>query len=221
MKTSKTTLVLFFLCAIGVGAVVARFFSTPPTTVDRAAAAPGAPKAGGGGDLKLGPVVRSAKTLKLDKSANIIPDLDKEARTRDLTTKEALESKFRNWRDDGRKQFEEIFQGDRERTGLVMRSLFQKEEFRGMFQQSRELETKWPKATDDEKAAIMVQMESIRTQGLAMVRAEAARQASGTNGQSNVQVQTLGGATLVTPNQPVPTPTAPAAAPAPAPVIIM
>jgi predicted Fe-S protein YdhL (DUF1289 family) len=90
-----------------------------------------------------------------------------------------------------------------------------------MFQQSRELETKWPKATDDEKAAIMVQMESIRTQGLAMVRAEAARQASGTNGQSNVQVQTLGGATLVTPNQPVPTPTAPAAAPAPAPVIIM
>ena len=177
MKTSKTTLVLYFLCAIGVGAVVARFFSTPPTTVARAAAAPGAPKAGGGGDLKLGPVVRSAKTLKLDKSANIIPDLDKEARTRDLTTKEALESKFRNWRDDGRKQFEEIFQGDRERTGLVMRSLFQKEEFRGMFQQSRELETKWPKATDDEKAAIMAQMESIRTQGLAMVRAEAARQA--------------------------------------------
>jgi predicted Fe-S protein YdhL (DUF1289 family) len=153
----------------------------------------------------------------LDKSANIIPDLDKEARTRDLTTKEALESKFRNWRDDGRKQFEEIFQGDRERTGLVMRSLFQKEEFRGMFQQSRELETKWPKATDDEKAAIMAQMESIRTQGLAMVRAEAARQASGANDQGNVQVQTLSGATLVTPNQPAPAPTAPAAAP----VIIM
>jgi predicted Fe-S protein YdhL (DUF1289 family) len=166
-------------------------------------------------------MVRSARGLKLDKGANVIPDLDKESRLRDLTAKEALESKFRNWRDDGRRQFEEIFQGDRERTGLVMRSLFQKEEFRGMFQQSRELEAKWPKATDDEKAAIMVQMESIRTQGLAMVRAEAARQASGTNGQSNVQVQTLGGATLVTPNQPVPTPTAPAAAPAPAPVIIM
>ncbi len=222
MKTSKTTLVLYFLCAIGVVALVARFFSAPPTTVDRTAAVPGAPKSvGGGGDSKTGSIVRSAKALKLDKSTNVIPDLDKEARSRDLTAKEALESKFRNWRDDGRKQFEEIFQGDRERTGLVMRALFQKEEFRGMFQQSRELEAKWPKATDDEKAAIMAQMESIRTQGLAMVRAEAARQASGANGQGNVQVQTLGGATLVTPNQPVPTPTAPAAAPAPAPVIIM
>jgi predicted Fe-S protein YdhL (DUF1289 family) len=222
MKSSKTTLVLYFLCAIGVGAVVARFLSSPPTTVDRTAAVPGAPKSvGGGGDPKPGSVVRSAKALKLDKSTNVIPDLDKESRLRDLTAKEALESKFRNWRDDGRKQFEEIFQGDRERTGLVMRALFQKEEFRGMFQQSRELEAKWPKATDDEKAAIMAQMESIRTQGLAMVRAEAARQASGANGQGNVQVQTLGGATLVTPNQPVPTPTAPAAAPAPAPVIIM
>jgi len=222
MKTSKTTLVLYFLCAIGVVALVARFFSTPPTTADRTAAVPGAPKSvGGGGDPKPGSVVRSAKALKLDKSSNVIPDLDKEARSRDLTAKEALESKFRNWRDDGRRQFEEIFQGDRERTGLVMRALFQKEEFRGMFQQSRELEAKWPKATDDEKAAIMAQMESIRTQGLAMVRAEAVRQASGANGQGNVQVQTLGGATLVTPNQPVPTPTAPAAAPAPAPVIIM
>ena len=222
MKTSKTTLVLYFLCAIGVVALVARFFSTPPTTVDRTAAVPGAPKSvGGGGDPKPGSVVRSAKALKLDKSTNVIPDLDKEARSRDLTAKEALESKFRNWRDDGRRQFEEIFQGDRERTGLVMRALFQKEEFRGMFQQSRELEAKWPKATDDEKAAIMAQMESIRTQGLAMVRAEAARQASGANGQGNVQVQTLGGATLVTPNQPVQPPTAPAAAPAPAPVIIM
>jgi hypothetical protein len=227
MKTSKTTLALYFLCAIGVGAVVARFFSTPPTNVARAAAAPGAPKAGGGGDLKLGPVVRSAKTLKLDKSANIIPDLDKEARTRDLTTKEALESKFRNWRDDGRKQFEEIFQGDRERTGLVMRSLFQKEEFRGMFQQSRELETKWPKATDDEKTAIMAQMESIRTQGLAMVRAEAARQASGGTGGIPANNQTQGtviinSGTLTLPanNPPATTPAAPAA-PAAAPVIIM
>ena len=90
----------------------------------------------------------------LDKGANVIPDLDKEALTRDLTAKEALESKFRNWRDDGRKQFEEIFQGDRERTGAAMRSLFQNEQFRAMFQQTRELEAKWPKATDDEKAAI-------------------------------------------------------------------
>ena len=224
MKTPKTTLVLYFLCAVGVGALIARFISSPTPGATKATGAAGAATtAGPGGDNKPGTVVRSAKTLKLDKNANVIPDLDKEARTRDLTAKEALESKFRNWRDDGRKQFEEIFQGDRERTGVVMRSLFQNEQFRGMFQQSRELESKWPKATDEEKAAIMTQMEAIRTQGLAMVRAEAARQTGGPDGQANVQVRTLGGATLVTPNQPVPAPTAPAGAPAPptAPVIIM
>jgi hypothetical protein len=222
MKTSKTTLVLYFLCALGVGAVVARFFAGPAPIATAPAATPGtATGATAGGEPRPGTVVRSARGLKLDKGANVIPDLDKEARTRDLTAKEALESKFRNWRDDGRRQFEEIFQGDRERTGLVMRSLFQKEEFRGMFQQSRELEAKWPKATDDEKAAIMAQMEGIRKQGLAMVRAEAARLAGGADGQGNVQVQTLSGATLVTPNQPAPAPPAPAAAPAPAPVIIM
>lgn len=222
MKTSKTTLFLSVLCVIGGVALVARLFSGPATSAGKPApAAVGAAIATGGAENKPGTVVRSAKALKLDKSANVIPDLDKEARGRDLTAKEALESKFRNWRDDGRKQFEEIFQGDRERTGLVMRSLFQNEQFRGMFQQSRELEAKWPKATDAEKTAIMAQMEAIRTQGLAMVRAEAARQTGGTDGQGNVQVQTLGGATLVTPNQPAPAPTAPAAAPAPAPVIIM
>ena len=55
-----------------------------------------------------------------------------------------------------------------------MRSLFQNEQFRAMLQQTRELEAKWPKATDDEKAAIMAQMEGIRAKGMAMVRAEAA-----------------------------------------------
>lgn len=228
MKSSKTTLVLYFLCAIGVGAVVARFFAGPTPVANAPAATQGtATGATAGAEPRPGTVVRSAKSLKLDKGANVIPDLDKEARTRDLTAKEALESKFRNWRDDGRRQFEEIFQGDRERTGLVMRSLFQKEEFRGMFQQSRELEAKWPKATDDEKAAIMAQMESIRTQGLAMVRAEAARQASGGTGGIPANNQTQGtviinSGTLTLPanNPPATTPAAPAA-PAAAPVIIM
>lgn len=190
----------------------------PPATTPANAKGP---RVAGGGEGGNQPVVRSTKTLKLDKGANVIPDLDKEARTRDLTAKEALESKFRNWRDDGRKQFEEIFQGDRERTGAVMRSLFQNEQFRAMFQQTRELEAKWPKATDDEKAAIMAQMEGIRTKGMAMVRAEAARQTGGSDlNQGNLQVQTSGGATLVVPNQPTPAPATPAA-PAPPPVIIM
>lgn len=226
MKTSKTTLVLYVLCAVVVGALVARFLSPPATSVDRPAAAPGAPRTGGGGgDLKAGPVVRSAKGLKLDKSANIIPDLDKEARSRDLTAKEALESKFRNWRDDGRKQFEEIFQGDRERTGAVMRALFQNEQFRGMFQQTRELEARWSKATDDEKVAIMGQMEAIRAQGLGMVRAEAARQAGGSagaltvgNGQGTVIIN---GGTLSLPAENQPAPPSAGPIPPPAPVIIM
>ena len=142
MKTSKTTLVLSVICVAGGVALVARYFADPAPTAARPVGQPAAATVSSAGEQRPGAVVRSAKGLKLDKSANVIPDLDKEARSRDLTAKEALESKFRNWRDDGRKQFEEIFQGDRERTGAVMRSLFQNEQFRGMFQQTRELEAK-------------------------------------------------------------------------------
>ncbi|MFM7241508.1 MAG: hypothetical protein ACKO3A_05315 [Opitutia bacterium] len=226
MKTSKTTLVLAVICVAGGVALTARFFADPPPTPVRPSTQPAAASGGSAGEQRPGAVVRSAKGLKLDKSANVIPDLDKEARSRDLTAKEALESKFRNWRDDGRKQFEEIFQGDRERTGAVMRSLFQNEQFRAMFQQTRELEAKWPKATDDEKTAIMGQMEAIRAQGLGMVRAEAARQAGGTAGGlpagNNQGTVIINSGTLALPadNQPTPPAAAPAA-PAPAPVIIM
>lgn len=226
MKTSKTTLVLTVICVAGGVALIARFFADPAPTGARPVAQPAAAGNGSAGEQRPGAVVRSAKGLKLDKSANVIPDLDKEARSRDLTAKEALESKFRNWRDDGRKQFEEIFQGDRERTGAVMRSLFQNEQFRAMFQQTRELEAKWPKATDDEKAAIMGQMEAIRAQGLGMVRAEAARQAGGSAGGLTVGnsqgTVIINSGTLSVPaeNQPAPPPAAPAA-PAAAPVIIM
>jgi hypothetical protein len=227
MKTSKTTLVLSVICVAGGIALVARYFADPAPTAARPVGQPAAATVSSAGEQRPGAVVRSAKGLKLDKSANVIPDLDKEARSRDLTAKEALESKFRNWRDDGRKQFEEIFQGDRERTGAVMRSLFQNEQFRGMFQQTRELEAKWSKATDDEKVAIMGQMEAIRTQGLGMVRAEAARQASGGTGGLPANNQTQGtviinSGTLTLPanNPPATTPSAPAA-PAAAPVIIM
>jgi len=226
MKTSKTTLVLTVICVAGGVALIARFFADPAPTAVRTVARPAAAGNGSAGEPRPGAAVRSAKGLKLDKSANVIPDLDKEARSRDLTAKEALESKFRNWRDDGRRQFEEIFQGDRERTGAVMRSLFQNEQFRAMFQQTRELEAKWPKATDDEKAAIMGQMEAIRAQGLGMVRAEAARQLGGSAGgltvgnSQDTVIITSGTLSLPAENQPTPPPAAPAA-PAAAPVIIM
>ena len=144
MKTSKTTLVLTALCVVGGLALVARFFSGPAATVAKptnVATTGGA--SSGSGDNRPGTAVRSTRTLKLDKSANVIPDLDKEALTRELTPKEALESKFRNFRDEGRQQFEAIFQGDQDRTRAAMRSLFQNEEFRGLFQQSRALSEKW------------------------------------------------------------------------------
>jgi hypothetical protein len=227
MKASKTFILLCLICVIGLGVVVAKFLpSSPANTAKPTATAPSGSGTGGGtGGEKPGTAIRTTKKLKLDKSANVIPDLDKEALTRDLTPKEALESKFRNWRDDGRKQFEEIFQGDRERTGLVMRTLFQNEQFRAMFQQSRELEAKWPKASEEEKAAIMSQMEGIRTKGLGLVRSEAARLAAGgapqTSDNGPVQIQTFGGASVVTPGQAAPVQTQAPAAPAVAPVIIM
>ena len=55
---------------------------------------PAAATIGSAGEQRPGAVVRSAKGLKLDKSANVIPDLDKESRSRDLTAKEALDHFF-------------------------------------------------------------------------------------------------------------------------------
>jgi len=225
MKTPKTTLVLYFLCAVGVGALIARFISSPTPGATKATGAAGAATtAGPGGDNKPGTVVRSAKTLKLDKNANVIPDLDKEALTRELTPKEALEARFRNFRDEGRQQFEAIFQGDQDRTRAAMRSLFQNEEFRGIFQQSRALSEKWGQANDQEKAAIMGQLQALREKGLSMARAEAARQTNGGAIESTTLAlpsQVINNSGVITlPADGQATPAAPVA-PAPAPVIIM
>jgi len=225
MKTSKTTLVLTALCVVGGLALAARFFSGPAAPAAkpaRVATTGGA--ATGSGDNRPGTAVRSTRTLKLDKSANVIPDLDKEALTRELTPKEALESKFRNFRDEGRQQFEAIFQGDQDRTRAAMRSLFQNEEFRGLFQQSRALSEKWGQANDQEKAAIMAQLQALRDRGLGMARAEAARQANGgaiegtPTGLPTLGTNNSGAITLPAAGQAAP---AAPAAPAPAPVIIM
>jgi hypothetical protein len=225
MKTSKTTLVLTALCVVGGLALVARFFSGPaaPAAKPASVATTGSASAGSG-DNRPGTAVRSTRTLKLDRSANVIPDLDKEALTRELTPKEALESKFRNFRDEGRQQFEAIFQGDQDRTRAAMRSLFQNEEFRGIFQQSRALGEKWGQANDQEKVAIMAQMQALRDRGLGMARAEAARQTNGGDGGSvtlGLPTQAINNSgTITLPADGQPAPAAPAA-PAPAPVIIM
>jgi hypothetical protein len=223
MKTSKTTLVLSALCVIGGVALVARFFGgSGAATAKPTPVVAGKGPAGGSTDNHPPVAARSTRTLKLDKGANVIPDLDKEALSRELTPKEALESKFRNFRDEGRQQFEAIFQGDQDRTRAAMRSLFQNEEFRGLFQQTRALGEKWGQASDQEKMAIMAQMQALRDKGLGMARAEAARQANGgaveapAAGTQGTVIINSGTLSLPTNAQP-----APAAPAAPAPVIIM
>jgi len=227
MRTSKTTLVLATLCVVGGGALIARFLGGPanPSAKPTTPTATATSTAGAGDGRTV--AVRTTRSLKLDKSTNVIPDLDKEALTRELSPKEALESKFRNFRDEGRQQFEAIFQGDQERTRAAMRTLFQNEEFRNLFQQTRALGEKWGQASDQEKVAIMAQMQTLRDKGMGMARAEAARQANGgavetpPNGNFQGTINITGGA-VVAPQggQPAPAPATPTAPP-PAPVIIM
>ena len=224
MKMSKTTLVLAVLCVVGGGALIARFFGGSANPAPKATAAVATKNAASTAGEARPAAVRSTRTLKLDKGANVIPDLDKEALTRELTPKEALESRFRNFRDEGRQQFEAIFQGDQDRTRAAMRALFQNEEFRGLFQQTRALGEKWGQASDQEKVAIMAQMQALRDKGLGMARAEAARQTNGgaieapAAGPQGTVIINSG--TLSLPTEAQPAPAAPAA-PAPAPVIIM
>ena len=227
MKTSKTTLVLTALCVIGGVALIARFFGGPANPAAKPAAAAVTKNAAVPAGDSRPSAARSTRTLKLDKGANVIPDLDKEALTRELTPKEALESRFRNFRDEGRQQFEALFQGDQDRTRAAMRTLFQNEEFRNLFQQTRALGEKWGQASDQEKVAIMAQMQALRDKGLGMARAEAARQTNGgaveTPGSGNFQgtINLTGGAVIAPQGgQPAPAPGTPAAPP-PAPVIIM
>lgn len=161
---------------------------------------------------------RPAKSLHLDKSTNVQPELIEADQAVDSAVREQLEQRFRSFREDGRKQFEDLVGGDREKMGRLFRASFSNPEFQQIMQGSREISEKWRTATDGEKPALMEQLTALRAKGLGIAKQELAK----LDAPAAAPVQptvTVDGATIV-PAAPKPVGEQPAA-PAPAPVIIM
>jgi hypothetical protein len=161
---------------------------------------------------------RSVKGLQLDKSTNVQPELVAADQAVDSGAREQLEQRFRSFREDGRKQFEDLVGGDREKMGRLFRSSFANPEFQQIFQSSREISEKWRTASDGEKPALMDQLSALRNKGLGIAKQELAKM-DAPPAAPVLPTVTVDGATIA-PAAPKPAGEQPAA-PAPAPVIIM
>ena len=116
-------------------------------------------------------VARPAKDLKLDTKNNIKPD-PVEDPSHKAAAKEALEEKYKNFREDGRKKFEEAVGANWGRLRKVMEA---NPEIQQLWNQQRELRDKWATMSDEEKPAAMEQMIALREKGLGLIKAEFAK----------------------------------------------
>ncbi len=169
MNKNRSFLLLTLAVGIGGGLLIAKYANTgaPVTTGAKKSSAqvttttiiPTAPS-------------RSARTLHLDKSTNVKPELVEADQGQELTAKEQLEQRYRNFREDGRKQFEELVGGDREKMGQLFRAAFGNPEFQEIMQNSRSISEKWRTAADEEKPALMEQLTGLRARGLGLAKQE-------------------------------------------------
>ena len=141
---------------------------------------------------------RTVKSLHLDKSTNVQPELIEADQAVDSAVREQLEQRFRSFREDGRKQFEDLVGGDREKMGRLFRASFANPEFQQVFQSSRELSEKWRTATDGEKPALMDQLSALRNKGLGIAKQELAKMDAPPAAPVQPTV-TVDGATIVQP----------------------
>jgi hypothetical protein len=116
-------------------------------------------------------VARPVKDLKLDTKNNIKPDPVEEPGHK-VAAKEALEEKYKNFREEGRKNFEEAVGANWGRLRKVMEA---NPEIQQLWMQQRELRDKWATMTDEEKPAAMEQMIALREKGLGLIKAEFAK----------------------------------------------
>jgi len=216
MNKNRVFLFLTLFVGIGGGLLIAKYGSTSPAVPSVANPSPEVtttttrPTATG----------RTARNLHVDKSTNVQPELVEADQTTESAARDQLEQRFRSFREDGRKQFEDLVGGDREKMGRLFRSAFANPEFQEIFQSSRTISEKWRTASDAEKPALMDQLTALRAKGLNIAKQELAKMdAPAAPVQPTVTVE---GAAIVQP-----TPRAPGNAPAeaqpaaPAPVIIM
>lgn len=117
-------------------------------------------------------IARPAKDLKLDTKNNIKPDKGEEPNNNPVVTKEALEEKFKNFREEGRKNFEEAVGANWGRLRKVMEA---NPEIQQLWMQQRELRDKWATMSDEEKPAALEQMTALREKGLGLIKAEFAK----------------------------------------------
>jgi hypothetical protein len=116
-------------------------------------------------------VARPSKDLKLDTKNNIKPDPVEEPGHK-VAAKEALEEKYKNFREEGRKNFEEAVGANWGRLRKVMEA---NPEIQQLWMQQRELRDKWATMSDEEKPAAMEQMIALREKGLGLIKAEFAK----------------------------------------------
>ena len=117
-------------------------------------------------------VARPAKDLKLDAKNNIRPDKVEEPTQNPVVTKEALDEKYKNFREEGRKNFEEAIGGNWGRLRKVMEA---NPEIQQLWMQQRELRDKWATMSDEEKPAALEQMAALREKSIGLIKAEIAK----------------------------------------------
>ena len=114
---------------------------------------------------------RPANDLKLDTKNNIKPDPVEDPASK-AAAKEAVEEKFKNFREEGRKNFEGIVGGNWDRLHKVIEA---NPEIQQLWMQQRELRDKWATMSDEEKPAALEQMTAIREKGLGLLKVEFAK----------------------------------------------
>jgi len=169
MNKNRFFWILTLLVVAGGGYLVAKFVnpeSTPVSTIPLKAKVEITSSSEGART-----VARPARDLKLDTRNNIKPDPVEEPSYK-VDAKEVLEEKYKNFRDEGRKNFEEVVGRNWGRLRKVMEA---NPEIQQLWMQQRELRDKWATMTDEEKPAAMEQMIALREKGLGLIKAEFAK----------------------------------------------
>lgn len=215
MNKNRVFLFVTLFVGIGGGLLIAKYGSNGPVVPSSANPSPEVtstttrPTAAG----------RTARNLHVDKATNVQPELVEADQTTESAARDQLEQRFRNFREDGRKQFEDLVGGDREKMGRLFRSAFSNPEFQEIFQNSRAISEKWRTASDAEKPALMDQLTALRAKGLNIAKQELAKMdAPAAPVQPTVTIE---GGTVVQPNTGTLKLGDGAQPAAPAPVIIM
>jgi len=170
MKKNLLFIILTLFVGVGIVYSIAKFVN--PEGTPTTATAPKAKIEVTGSNEVSRPTARPAKDLKLDTKNNVKPDPADEPATSKAAAKEALEEKFKNFREEGRKNFEEIIGGNWDRLHKVTDA---NPEIHQLWMQQRELRDKWATMSDEEKPAALEQMTALREKGLGLLKAEFAK----------------------------------------------